>query len=173
MLVNVNEEIVRQRMESILKAYDCCKCEKCVNDMMALALNSTKPAYVNTDEGVLFKRINSTLPQTTTDIDIAVVKAVEMVSGNPKHPPLPLEPEPAPVPETPSPVEEKPAPAKKSASAGKRSSAKKAAVPEEDTETEKPAAKKSSAGKKAATKKTEEAETDKPETSSEAQMELF
>lgn len=164
-------------MESILKAYDCCKCEKCVNDMMALALNSTKPAYVNTDEGVLFKRINSTLPQTTTDIDIAVVKAVEMVSGNPKHPPLP--PEPAPAPETPAPAEEsapaeeKPAPAKKSSSAGKKSSAKKAAAPEEDTETEKPAAKKSSAGKKAAAKKTEEAETDKPETAPEAQMELF
>lgn len=85
MLVNVNEEIVKQRIEILLKDYDCCKCEKCVNDMMALALNNVKPAYVNTNEGVLFKRIDSTKLQHSTDLDIEIIKAIELVKRNPKH----------------------------------------------------------------------------------------
>lgn len=84
-LVNINEDLVRQRLEQILVEYDCCKCDKCVGDMMALALNSMPPAYVNTKKGALFKRINSTLPQNTTDMDIAVVKAINMVSQKPQH----------------------------------------------------------------------------------------
>lgn len=181
MLVNVNEEIIKVRMESILKGYDCCKCEKCVNDMMALALNSTKPAYVNTDEGVLFKRINSTLRQTTTDIDIAIVKAVEMVSSNPKHP-APTAEEKSDAAETSAPPEEKPAAPKKSDSTKKKTSSKKKPVSENNEETDKPAPKRSS-GKKAAAGKPAEAEV-KPETESgtqtdipgsapETQMELF
>lgn len=85
MLINANEEIVKQRMPMLLKEYDCCKCEKCVCDMMAIALNNIKPAYVNTAEGMLFKRINSMLPQKTADIDIEILKAINLVSAHPKH----------------------------------------------------------------------------------------
>lgn len=85
MLINANEELVRQRLPELLKEYDCCKCEKCVDDIMAIALNNIKPAYVNSAEGVLFKRINSTLPQISADIDIEILKAINMVSSNPKH----------------------------------------------------------------------------------------
>lgn len=85
MLINANEEIVKQRMPELLKEYDCCKCEKCMFDMMAIALNNIKPAYVNTAEGMLFKRINSMLPQKTADIDIEILKAINLVSAHPKH----------------------------------------------------------------------------------------
>ncbi|MDD6992284.1 MAG: late competence development ComFB family protein [Oscillospiraceae bacterium] len=85
MLVNANEEIVKQRLPELLKEYDCCKCEKCVCDMMAIALNNIKPAYVNTSEGMLFKRINSMLPQKNADIDIEILKAINLVSAHPKH----------------------------------------------------------------------------------------
>ncbi|MBP0957074.1 MAG: late competence development ComFB family protein [Oscillospiraceae bacterium] len=85
MLINANEEIVKQRMPELLKEYDCSKCEKCVFDMMAIALNNIKPAYVNTAEGMLFKRINSMLPQKTADIDIEILKAINLVSAHPKH----------------------------------------------------------------------------------------
>ena len=85
MLVNANEEIVKQRMPELLKEYDCCKCEKCVCDMMAIAVNNIRPAYVNTAEGMLFKRINSMLPQKTADIDIEILKAINLVSAHPKH----------------------------------------------------------------------------------------
>ncbi len=39
-LINMTEIIVRQRLEELLKNYDCCKCEQCFYDMMAYALNS-------------------------------------------------------------------------------------------------------------------------------------
>lgn len=85
MLVNANEEIVKQRLPELLREYNCCKCEKCVCDMMAIALNNIKPAYVNTAEGMLFKRINSMLPQKNTDIEIEILKAINLVSANPNH----------------------------------------------------------------------------------------
>lgn len=85
MLVNTNEELVRSRTSDLLKDYDCCKCEKCVNDMMAIALNNLKPAYVNTTEGVLIKRVSNMTPQRTADVDIEVIKAIRLVSSNPKH----------------------------------------------------------------------------------------
>ncbi len=85
MLVNVKEDLVKQRLEDLLKDYDCCKCEKCQNDMMAIALNHLKPDYVNTNEGVLFKRIDGTLPQKATDLDIEILKAISMVSKEPHH----------------------------------------------------------------------------------------
>ena len=52
---------------------------------MAIALNNIKPAYVNTAEGMLFKRISSMLPQKTADTDIEILKAINLVSANPKH----------------------------------------------------------------------------------------
>ncbi len=85
MLVNAKEQIVKARTELLLKDYDCCKCEKCVEDMMALALNSLAPAYVSTHKGELFKRIDSTILQNSTDIDIEVIKAIETVSAKPMH----------------------------------------------------------------------------------------
>lgn len=85
MLINANEEFVKMRLPELLKEYDCCKCEKCVDDMMAIALNNIRPAYVNTAEGVLFKRINSTFPQNFADMDIEILKAINMVSGHPNH----------------------------------------------------------------------------------------
>ncbi|MDE7293343.1 MAG: late competence development ComFB family protein [Oscillospiraceae bacterium] len=85
MLVNAKEEIVKTRTEILLKDYDCCKCEKCVEDMMALALNNLAPAYVSTHKGELFKRIDSTILQNSTDIDIEVIKAIETVSAKPMH----------------------------------------------------------------------------------------
>ncbi len=85
MVVNVNEDITRRRLEELLNNYDCCKCEKCMGDMMAIVLNNLKPAYVNTNKGILFKRVNSMLPQSATDLDIEILKAITLVSANPKH----------------------------------------------------------------------------------------
>lgn len=88
MLINANEEIVNQRIEVLLKEYDCCKCADCINDMMAIALNNLKPAYVNTEKGVLFKRIMNLKQQNSADIDIEILKAINMVSAHPNHDPI-------------------------------------------------------------------------------------
>ncbi len=85
MLINTNEELVRTRIEELLKDYNCCKCEKCVNDMIAVALNHMKPSYVNTAEGVLIKRAANMNTQRSADVDIEIIKAIELVSSNPQH----------------------------------------------------------------------------------------
>lgn len=84
-LVNATEIVARQRLEKLLTEYDCCKCEKCIEDMLAIALNSLKPKYVSTPEGQLYKRAEYTTMQSTVDIDIALTKAIEIVKNNPRH----------------------------------------------------------------------------------------
>ena len=84
-LINVTEQIVEKRMQEILATIDCCKCEKCYLDMMAIALNYLKPQYVNTEKGQLIKLAENTSIQKAVDIDIACVKAIDIVSRSPQH----------------------------------------------------------------------------------------
>ncbi len=84
-LINVTEQIVEKRMQEILPTIDCCKCEKCYLDMMAIALNYLKPQYVNTEKGQLIKLAENTSIQKSVDIDIACVKAIDIVSRSPQH----------------------------------------------------------------------------------------
>lgn len=84
-LVNITEMVARDRLMQLLTHYDCCKCEKCISDMLAIALNSLKPQYVSTRKGELFKRVDSSHIQYTVDLDIALTKAIELVSSNPHH----------------------------------------------------------------------------------------
>ena len=84
-LINVTEQIVEKRMQEILPTIDCCKCEKCYLDMMAIALNYLKPQYVNTEKGQLIKLAENTSIQKTVDIDIACIKAIDIVSRYPQN----------------------------------------------------------------------------------------
>ena len=84
-LINVTEQIVEKRMQEILPTINCCKCEKCYLDMMAIALNYLKPQYVNTEQGQLIKLAENMSMQKTVDIDIACVKAIDIVSRSPQH----------------------------------------------------------------------------------------
>ena len=82
-LVNVTEMIVRRRLTEMLETMDCCKCEQCYTDMLAFALNKLPPMYVNSHQGELISRANSGAVQKTVDMDIAIVKAIGIVSSSP------------------------------------------------------------------------------------------
>lgn len=82
-VVNVMEEIVKERLDIFLAGADCCQCEMCKGDMLAMALNMLEPKYVNSRKGELFSRLNTTKYQNTVDIDIAVTKAIATVSSSP------------------------------------------------------------------------------------------
>ncbi|MBP1561330.1 MAG: late competence development ComFB family protein [Oscillospiraceae bacterium] len=82
-VINIMEDIVKERLELFLKDSECCKCEMCKGDMLAFALNSLKPKYVNSKKGELFGRLDSGKYQNNIDIDIAVAKAIEIVSSSP------------------------------------------------------------------------------------------
>ncbi|MCH5206903.1 MAG: late competence development ComFB family protein [Oscillospiraceae bacterium] len=86
-LVNVMVEIVEERLELMLQTENCCKCERCLEDMKAIALNKLPAKYVSTGNGELFTKLNSTARQNTVDINVAVSSAIEFVSEHPLHEP--------------------------------------------------------------------------------------
>ncbi len=84
-LVNVMEKIVEEKLESLLKDRDCCKCERCIEDMKALALNHLPSKYVSTYNGELFSKLDSAARQNSVDINVAVANAIDCVSAHPSH----------------------------------------------------------------------------------------
>jgi len=85
-VINVMEQMVRNKLQDRLEKSDCCKCDKCLDDMMAIALNNLPPKYVSTPRGELFSRVGSSLEkQNSLDIEFAVISAIEFVANHPHH----------------------------------------------------------------------------------------
>lgn len=84
-LINMMETFVDERLVEMLKNETCCKCERCMEDMKAIALNKLPARYVSTHNGELFSKLDSTIRQNSTDIMVAVSYAIECVSSRPSH----------------------------------------------------------------------------------------
>lgn len=84
-LVNVMETTVKNKLEEMLKNENCCKCDRCIEDMTAKALNKLPAKYVSTYNGALFSKLDSKIRQNSVDINFAVAEAIECVSKNPSH----------------------------------------------------------------------------------------
>lgn len=84
-LVNVMESIVDEKLDQMLKEENCCKCERCLEDMKAMALNQLPAKYVSTRNGELFSKLNSLMRQNSIDINVAVSYAIKIVSERPSH----------------------------------------------------------------------------------------
>lgn len=84
-LVNVMEGIVDEKLAAMLKEEDCCQCDRCLEDMKAMALNQLPSKYVSTHNGELFSKLNSLMRQNSIDINVAVSYAIKVVSEKPSH----------------------------------------------------------------------------------------
>ena len=84
-LVNVLEELVRDRVDSYIKAMDMCKCEKCRLNACAIALNSLPAKYVTTTRGALMAQLAATNLEYQTSVQVQVLKALNVVKENPIH----------------------------------------------------------------------------------------
>lgn len=84
-LINIMEDIVKDKLEEMLKTENCCKCERCIEDMTALALNKLPARYVSTHNGELYSKLNSLVRQNSVDLNIAVAEAIACVSKKPSH----------------------------------------------------------------------------------------
>jgi competence protein ComFB len=82
---NVMETLVIAKLDEIWGAVECCKCDKCRNDILAHTLNELPPKYVVTDEGALYARLCELSYQLEFDILIALAKSIKIVMENPKH----------------------------------------------------------------------------------------
>ena len=84
-IINVMEAFVGERLEEMLKTENCCKCERCKDDMKAIALNKLPAKYVSSHNGELFSKLDSMIRQNSVDINIAIAAAIDAVSKRPSH----------------------------------------------------------------------------------------
>lgn len=84
---NYMEIVVESELENMLKKYpDVCKCRKCRNDIMAIALNHLPPKYYNTNTGYMFLYNDINCDDDYTDMALKALKnAINVVAANPKH----------------------------------------------------------------------------------------
>ncbi len=81
-LVNTMESIVLEKLESALARFQCCKCDRCKKDIVAMALNKLPPKYMVLQEGQPTPDID---PQTNAQVVTAVIQAILAVRAHPRH----------------------------------------------------------------------------------------
>lgn len=84
-LINKMEQAVRHTCETMMKQMSCCTCDRCVLDVMALALNTLPPKYVVTNMGEVITNVNLNSSQGQANITLAVCNAIEIVKNRPRH----------------------------------------------------------------------------------------
>jgi competence protein ComFB len=84
LLVNEKERYVVAELETQLKVRtEVCRCQECVLDMVALALNHTRPVYRVTLLGAIYARAED--EEVHQEIVGAVQNAIEKIYENPSH----------------------------------------------------------------------------------------
>lgn len=84
-LVNVAEQLVRQKVREMMADFDMCRCEKCFLDVCAIVLNKTHAYYCTTEKGKLLSLLDATDYQFKTDLVVSVLQAMKFVKDNPRH----------------------------------------------------------------------------------------
>jgi len=82
---NYMEEVVLNSIEGILDDINMCKCQICVMDIAALALNDLHSKYIATEKGELYSKVNSLRSQFEVDVIAAITKAAVLVKRFPRH----------------------------------------------------------------------------------------
>ncbi len=84
-LVNIVEEIVRDKTAKLMKTIDMCQCETCYLNACAIVLNTRDPLYVTTKKGALLSRISTINYAYQTDLTVEILKALMIVKNSPRH----------------------------------------------------------------------------------------
>lgn len=83
---NYMEEVVWESLDRVLDTKEgVCKCDKCRNDIVAIALNALPPRYVVTDLGETYTRIKALEQQFYADVITAITNAAVVVQASPRH----------------------------------------------------------------------------------------
>ncbi|MEA4987080.1 MAG: late competence development ComFB family protein [Anaerovorax sp.] len=83
--VNIIEEFVKNECPSLMSKMEVCSCNKCKNDVIALALNHLPPKYVVTRKGYLLSKLLAYEKQYKADVLAAVTNACIQVKSMPHH----------------------------------------------------------------------------------------
>lgn len=81
-LVNLMENQVLEKYDSVMARFNCCKCDRCKKDIIALTLNKLPPKYTVLKEGELVPDVDK---QLSAQVLTAMIQAVLQVRANPRH----------------------------------------------------------------------------------------
>lgn len=82
---NLREVIVEKKLDEVWKDMNCCKCEICRDDIIALTLNKLPPKYVSTKEGELYGRATEYTSEKNVEVISQLTRAIKIVSKNQRH----------------------------------------------------------------------------------------
>lgn len=82
---NYMEELVEEVLGEVLERMEMCKCEKCKNDICAIALNNLKPMYATSQKGRVFIKISMLKQQSKADVLSEVTRAAKKVAMDKHH----------------------------------------------------------------------------------------
>ncbi|TWH78758.1 late competence development ComFB family protein [Sedimentibacter saalensis] len=83
-LYNVMEKLVLNKLDATLKKMNCCRCDRCKEDIIAIALNNLKPMYIVANKDNINQKIHD-LGDIGSEVTTEVIKAVLTVRKNPRH----------------------------------------------------------------------------------------
>ncbi|HHZ02069.1 MAG TPA: late competence development ComFB family protein [Tissierellia bacterium] len=83
-LCNITEKILLKKFDGVLKKMSCCRCDRCKQDIVALALNNLKPKYIVANRDEIEKKVDS-LKDVGSEVTRELIKAVVTVRKNPRH----------------------------------------------------------------------------------------
>jgi len=83
-LYNVIEKLVLNKLDATLKKMNCCRCDRCKEDIIAIALNNLKPMYIVATKEEINQKIEE-LGELSSEVTTEVIKAVLTVRKNPRH----------------------------------------------------------------------------------------
>lgn len=85
---NYMEDVVDHLLPSVLEKYkNTCKCDRCIEDIKALALNQLPPLYTVTNQGIAYAKSNELSRQFQINVIQKIVEAIEIVRKNTRHNP--------------------------------------------------------------------------------------
>ncbi len=85
MLLNIVEDMVRQKVNELIKDMEMCDCSQCRMSASAVALNHLPSHYVTTEKGELLGALEDTSVNYQTNVTVEVVKALQFVKEHPRH----------------------------------------------------------------------------------------
>lgn len=80
-LVNLVEYAIKEKLDEAFAKFNCCKCDKCKMDVVAITLNKMTPKYVVIAE----EDISIVMRKYSDNVIPSIIKAIIEVKSNPRH----------------------------------------------------------------------------------------
>ena len=82
---NILEDLITYKLDDLIDSTGVCKCDRCRNDIIAIALNKLPSRYVSSAGGDIMARIQSMDDQMQANITTTILKAIDVVKTKPHH----------------------------------------------------------------------------------------